>query len=371
MKIFLSYASEDKAIAEPIAFSLRSRGHLVFLDRDDLPPGQSYDQQIERAIKESDLLIFLVSPLSVAQGRYTLTELAFARRKWPSPSGRVLPVLARKTPIDDVPSYLRAVLMLEPLGNIAAETAAAVDDLARDSDARRLAWKFAAVGAVAGPICALLPTFYMRSIFGSNILGYAPDAGLLYGLFLAVGIYKFTPLKTLRRLAFVPFVVAAIWLPTLAASQHMPSPITPSYMLHLDDPDLQSKLDEQTREMLRQSIRDAGTFNNAIQYAALLAGLAAIAALASLALLAALRFVFTLPASMIDVWWSGGLGLVAGLLFWAFTVGPDLGPLIKLYGQFDENTFGLISTPNFMLAYAGALAAVAASVGHWLGRTAE
>jgi len=43
MKIFLSYASEDKAIAEQIAFSLRSRGHLVFLDRDDLPPGQSYD----------------------------------------------------------------------------------------------------------------------------------------------------------------------------------------------------------------------------------------------------------------------------------------------------------------------------------------
>ena len=36
MQIFLSYASEDKAVAEPIAFSLRARGHKVFLDRDDL-----------------------------------------------------------------------------------------------------------------------------------------------------------------------------------------------------------------------------------------------------------------------------------------------------------------------------------------------
>jgi len=81
MKIFLSHASEDKSAAESIAFSLRSRGHKVFLDRDDLPPGQSYDQQIERAVKESDILIFLVSPSSVTSGRYTLTELAFARRK--------------------------------------------------------------------------------------------------------------------------------------------------------------------------------------------------------------------------------------------------------------------------------------------------
>jgi hypothetical protein len=31
MKIFLSYATEDKGIAEPIAFSLRARDHKVFL----------------------------------------------------------------------------------------------------------------------------------------------------------------------------------------------------------------------------------------------------------------------------------------------------------------------------------------------------
>ena len=126
MKIFLSHASEDKSAAESIAFSLRSRGHKVFLDRDDLPPGQSYDQQIERAVKESDILIFLVSPSSVTSGRYTLTELAFARRKWQNPNGRILPVIARKTPFDEIPSYLKAVTLLEPLGNITAETCAAV-----------------------------------------------------------------------------------------------------------------------------------------------------------------------------------------------------------------------------------------------------
>jgi hypothetical protein len=54
MKIFLSYASEDKAIAEPIIFSLRGRGHEVFLDRDNLPPSGSYDQQTESAVNDAE-----------------------------------------------------------------------------------------------------------------------------------------------------------------------------------------------------------------------------------------------------------------------------------------------------------------------------
>ena len=129
MKIFLTYASEDKATAEPIAFSLRDRGHIVFLDRDDLPPGKSFDQRIERAIKDSDILVFLISPDSVEDGRFTLTELSFARHKWRSPNNRVLPVMVRKTPLEQVPTYLKAVTILEPAGNVAAETSAAVEKM--------------------------------------------------------------------------------------------------------------------------------------------------------------------------------------------------------------------------------------------------
>jgi hypothetical protein len=137
MKIFLSHASEDKAAAESIAFSLRSRGYKVFLDRDDLPPGTSYDQRIERAVGDSDVFIFLISPDSVAKGRYSLTELTFARRKWKDPNGHVLPVISRETPLAEVPPYLKAVSILEPVGNIPAETGAAVDNM------RRASWRFA------------------------------------------------------------------------------------------------------------------------------------------------------------------------------------------------------------------------------------
>lgn len=129
IKIFLTYASEDRTTAESITFSLRERGYTVFLDRDDLPPGESFNKQIERAINNCGILVFLISPDSVADGRYTLTELSFARHKWPSPDNRVLPVMVRKTPLERVPNYLKAVTILEPQGNVAAEASAAVDGM--------------------------------------------------------------------------------------------------------------------------------------------------------------------------------------------------------------------------------------------------
>jgi hypothetical protein len=131
MKIFLSYASEDRPTAEAIAFSLRERGHDVFLDRDGLRVGEGFDKSIEQAVNKSNIFIFLISPDSVAEGRYTLTELTFARQKWPSPSGHVLPVRVRATSLDQIPSYLKAVTILEPDGNVAAETSAKVDQMGR------------------------------------------------------------------------------------------------------------------------------------------------------------------------------------------------------------------------------------------------
>jgi TIR domain-containing protein len=132
VKIFIAYASEDKRAADAISLSLRNRGHRVFFDRDDLPAGTSYDQRIEHAIQDTDIFLFLISPDSVAEGRYSLTELRFAREKWLDPTGCVLPVLVRNTPRDQIPSYLNAVTILEPQGNTAAETSAAVEKMRRN-----------------------------------------------------------------------------------------------------------------------------------------------------------------------------------------------------------------------------------------------
>lgn len=131
MRIFLSYASEDRVVAALVAESLKARGHRVFFDKSDLPPGETYEDQIEAAIGKAGMLVFLISPKSVQYGRFTRTELSFAEQKWASAKGRVLPVEIEATPIDDVPAYLRPVSILQPEGNIPAETAAHVHRLAR------------------------------------------------------------------------------------------------------------------------------------------------------------------------------------------------------------------------------------------------
>jgi nucleoid-associated protein YgaU len=130
MKIFLSYPSAHKEIAASINYELQAAGHDVFFDKEDLPRGQSYNERIRGAIEACDLFIFLITPQSVTQGHYTLTELKIASRKWPSPAGRVLPVMLEATPFESIPAYLKAVTILTPEGNATAEILMEVADLA-------------------------------------------------------------------------------------------------------------------------------------------------------------------------------------------------------------------------------------------------
>jgi hypothetical protein len=138
MKIFLSYAHEQRPIAEEVSVSLSVRGHNVFFDRSSLKAGLEYDAAIQKAIKECDLFTFLISPESLEQGSYTLTELGFAKDEWKNPSGRVLPVMARPTLNSKVDAYLRAVTILYPQGNLAAEVAARADALLAHKDSEPL-----------------------------------------------------------------------------------------------------------------------------------------------------------------------------------------------------------------------------------------
>lgn len=129
MRVFLAYSSTDRAVAERVDLALKGAGHTVFFDRTSLPPGETFDLRILTALEESDLIVFLISPDSIASGAYTLTELEGARQRWPTPAGHVLPVVVRPVDPEAVPAYLRAVTFLEPEGDVAAETIAAIEKL--------------------------------------------------------------------------------------------------------------------------------------------------------------------------------------------------------------------------------------------------
>jgi len=124
MKIFLSYSSKNRPKAEEIALALQAEGHEVFFDKDDLSGGEDFNAVIRKQIVDADLFLFLISPDSVRQGAYSLSELRLAREKWPSPQKHVLPMLLEPTDIETIPAYLRGVTIFEPQGNAAAEIAA-------------------------------------------------------------------------------------------------------------------------------------------------------------------------------------------------------------------------------------------------------
>jgi hypothetical protein len=162
MRIFLSYAAEHRAIADSLTLRLRQEGHSVFFDRDELPAAESFDDRIRKGLRRSDLVVFLLSPESVATGAYAMTEMELARERWPNPSGRVLPVMVAPVPFAQIPGYLKAVTVLEPKGNTEADVAAAVERLTRAASKRRLAAGLAIVALVARVAAGAAFLFHAR-----------------------------------------------------------------------------------------------------------------------------------------------------------------------------------------------------------------
>jgi formylglycine-generating enzyme required for sulfatase activity len=147
LKIFLSYASEDRSAADQIRLALAAEGHDVFFDREDLPAGDAFHARIRSAIERSDQFIFLVSPHALDGGSYTLNELDIARQTWRNPARRVLPVVLRPTELARIPDYLKSVTLLTTDGNLVATV---VDAVHRVAQARRRALLARIAAAAAG-----------------------------------------------------------------------------------------------------------------------------------------------------------------------------------------------------------------------------
>ena len=129
MDIFISYSSKYRDLCERLQLALDAEGHHCFVDRRELEPGQPFDAELREAIADCDVFIFLVSPESVATGSYALAELNLAQQRWRHPRGRVLPVVVAPTPMASIPPYLKAVTLLQPQGELVAETLAAVTQM--------------------------------------------------------------------------------------------------------------------------------------------------------------------------------------------------------------------------------------------------
>jgi len=160
MKIFLSYSSQNRAAVEPVNFALLAQGHDVLFDRDDLLAGTEYDEKIIEAVESADLFVFMLSPATIRPGGYALTELSLAQKKWPNPSGRVLPVIVAYVAFDQIPPYLKSVTVLEAAGNLAA---AVVDAVRRLEAARQRPRRVAVAASAAVVALAIAASFFFST----------------------------------------------------------------------------------------------------------------------------------------------------------------------------------------------------------------
>lgn len=121
MRVFLSYASKDNAIAGRINTLLARNNHEVFFDKKSLHPGEDFNKRIQEEVDKSDLFIFLFSYHSIAKHCYCHTELNHAKDKWEDPTNRVIPIRIDEVPIDQLPDYLSSSSILNPKGDLPAE----------------------------------------------------------------------------------------------------------------------------------------------------------------------------------------------------------------------------------------------------------
>jgi formylglycine-generating enzyme required for sulfatase activity len=201
MRLFLSYASQDRAAAESIRQALAAQGHDIFFDREDLPAGASFDDRIRDAIGGCDLFVVLISPDTVDAGSYTLNEIDMAAKAWPNASRRVLPVMLRPTPFDTLPPYLKSVTVLQTEGNLAAAVVDAVHELAT-IQRRRSLLKIGGVVAALG-IIAIAAWFFLQHRGDSKLIGSdgAPAVAIPAGS-AVIGDDESTPRREIYTDAF-------------------------------------------------------------------------------------------------------------------------------------------------------------------------
>jgi hypothetical protein len=68
LKIFLSHAREDKEQAAALYARLERQGFSPWIDEKDLLPGQPWRMTIQRAIREADVFLVLLSRHSSKRG---------------------------------------------------------------------------------------------------------------------------------------------------------------------------------------------------------------------------------------------------------------------------------------------------------------
>jgi len=98
-KTFISYSRKDKDFAIEFAREMKSAGYSVWLDQLDIPTGARWDDQVEKALRECEVFLIILTPASVSSENVK-DEIGYAIDH----GKRIMPILLENC---DVPFRLR------------------------------------------------------------------------------------------------------------------------------------------------------------------------------------------------------------------------------------------------------------------------
>jgi hypothetical protein len=102
LKAFVSYSRKDATFAEELVSGLELCGFEAYLDKEDIAPGEPWEDRLGRLIRDADTVVFVLSPSAVAS-KHCQWEIAETVRL----SKRMLPIVCQVVPDDLVPEQLK------------------------------------------------------------------------------------------------------------------------------------------------------------------------------------------------------------------------------------------------------------------------
>lgn len=127
LKVFLSYASQDRSIVRELSRRLVSEGWIdTWLDEKSLLPGQDWRLKIEEAVEDSDIVIICLSSNSVTKEGYVQKELRYAREIALEKPEETIFLIPLRLDECDVPRGLRFYQWVDYFGEKKEETYSAL-----------------------------------------------------------------------------------------------------------------------------------------------------------------------------------------------------------------------------------------------------
>lgn len=104
-RVFISYSSKDQKIADQVFLQLNQSGHPVWLNTQSIPKGEHWYDEMVKGLRETDLLILIVSENAVASKWVTEEWKTFMKM-----NKKIIPILHKKC---KVPKAIQKLEMIK------------------------------------------------------------------------------------------------------------------------------------------------------------------------------------------------------------------------------------------------------------------